>query len=228
MQENIFYKNQGNQDVIKLIDKNDHLILDVGCGAGDNARIIKENHKDCKIYGVTFSSKESSYVKKIIDDCFVFDIETDYINKYTNLTFDCIIFSHVLEHVANPDKVLKNFLSAAKNDTKIIIAVPNILNWRYRLKFLFGEFNYSNEGVLDYTHLRFFTHKTATKILLRDLENLEISRTFSPGHFPLWILRKISALNFVWEYIDKFTSKLLPNLFGEQTIIVARVTNKYE
>ena len=94
--------------------------------------------------------------------------------------FDTIIFADVLEHLAWPIGVLRSYLDLLKSDGTVIISLPNIGLWSARLAHLFGSFNYQQTGVLDQTHLRFFTRRSAVQLL--DAAGLEEERrAYNPG-----------------------------------------------
>jgi len=78
--------------------------------------------------------------------------------------FDIIICADVLEHLVRPDLVLMKFAKYLSKKGYVLASIPNIVNWYYRLKFLFGTFNYEESGILDKTHLRFFTLKTVKEL----------------------------------------------------------------
>lgn len=71
--------------------------------------------------------------------------------------FDYILFADVLEHLRDPEAVLKRALPSLKAGGKVIVSVPNIANLVMRLSLLAGRFDYTERGILDRTHLRFFT-----------------------------------------------------------------------
>jgi SAM-dependent methyltransferase len=79
--------------------------------------------------------------------------------------FDYIVFADVLEHLRDPAAVLRRCLPALKETGKIIISVPNIANWIIRLSLLFGKFDYMDRGILDRTHLRFFTLRSLKQLM---------------------------------------------------------------
>lgn len=215
------YKNNGNFDLIKIIDFKNKNFLDVGCGAGDNSRLIKALSPQAHIVGITYSNEEAKLANMILDKCWVFDLEEEIPQTLMKQSFDCIIFSHVLEHLKNPEIVIHTFSSLLRPGGEIIIAVPNILSWRMRLQFLVGNFTYVSAGELDKTHLRFFTFDTADNYLFQKSANLKIIVKDVTGSFPLWLLRRYILPQFVIDYIDRLGCKLFPNLFGSQILIKA-------
>ena len=88
------YKNEGNPDVLKLIDETVVNILDVGSGAGDNARILKDLNK--YVAGLTISDEEARLLQPICDVVIIANVETDKLQF--DRQFDVILLSHVCEH----------------------------------------------------------------------------------------------------------------------------------
>src|SRR5690242_5478256 len=91
------YVNDGNQPLIDLLSPKYRRILDVGCGAGDNAILIKAKNPECEIYGITHSVAEAELARKVMAGCWVFDIEGRFPEEIGTSKFDVLIFSHVLE-----------------------------------------------------------------------------------------------------------------------------------
>jgi SAM-dependent methyltransferase len=79
--------------------------------------------------------------------------------------FDFIIFSHILEHLYDPLAAINNYLPFLKDSGRLIVSVPNVAVWSNRIKFLFGGFTYKDTGIMDKTHVRFFTLRSATALL---------------------------------------------------------------
>jgi 2-polyprenyl-3-methyl-5-hydroxy-6-metoxy-1,4-benzoquinol methylase len=217
----LVYKNNGNFDLIEIINFNNRFFLDVGCGAGDNSRLIKARSPIAKVDGITYSDEEANLAEVILDKCWVFDLEEQFPQTLMNQSYDCIIFSHVLEHLKNPEVIVQKFSSLLKPAGELIIAVPNILSWRMRLQFFVGNFSYVKAGELDETHLRFFTYNTADNYLFQRSTNLKIILKKATGSFPLWVLRRYLLPNFIVCYIDRLACELYPNLFGSQVLIKA-------
>ena len=91
-------------------------------------------------------------------------------------------FADVLEHLRDPAAVLRRCIPALKESGKIIISVPNIANWIIRLGLLFGKFDYMDRGILDRTHLRFFTMRSLNQLMSEvSCEVLDAIPTPLPG-----------------------------------------------
>ena len=95
------------------------------------------------------------------------DIEGEIPQYLEQERFDCLIFSHVLEHLRNPAEVVARLSRLLRTGGRVVIAVPNVLFFKVRLQFLRGDFEYDPDGgILDDTHLHFYTHRTADRYLL--------------------------------------------------------------
>ena len=215
------YCNAGNPPLIDLLGKGCNNLLDIGCGAGDNAVLVKSVYSECKVFGVTQSIAEAALTQGRMVKCWVFDIERGLPNDLEDQLFDCLIFSHVLEHLRDPAEVLARFSRLLRKGGQVLIAVPNILSWRMRLQFLMGNFTYESAGVLDDTHLRFFTFFTADRYLLSRSPDLEVSCKTASGSVPLWWLRRHVFPQAWSERIDQWGCRHWPNLFGGQVLIKA-------
>jgi 2-polyprenyl-3-methyl-5-hydroxy-6-metoxy-1,4-benzoquinol methylase len=153
----IVYQNEGNPLLLSLLSRQAQSILDIGCGAGDNARLIRSMSSDWQpeIVGITLSSEEASIARRLMTEVHVADLETSDFVFLENRQFDAIIFSYVLEHLAYPVRVLSKLIKYLRESGQVLIAVPNIMECRNRFRLLRGYFEYQECGIMDRTHLRF-------------------------------------------------------------------------
>ena len=150
-------------------------VLDVGCGfATTSARIEK--------LGNTVTGIESSAEAELVAQARI----TRFIRAdlhHADLgseQFDAIIFADVLEHLVWPVGVLEHYLQWLAPGGSVIVSLPNVGLWSVRFAHLFGQWNYDETGVLDRTHLRFFTRRTGRWLL--EQANLQIVKTtYNPG-----------------------------------------------
>ena len=150
-------------EIADLVPMNAKKILDVGCHAGDVGALIK-SRIDCKVCGIEIDREKAAQASSKLDKVITGDIEA----MDTGLdkgSFDCIIFADVLEHLKNPLKTLKKYGDYLKDDGIFIISLPNVRH----IKVLFdtavlGEWKYESFGIMDETHLRFFTLKSSRRM----------------------------------------------------------------
>jgi SAM-dependent methyltransferase len=128
-------------------------ILDVGTASGYLGKIWRGSGH--YVAGIEYDPAAAEKAREYYDAFQVADIER-FEFPYRR-EFDYIVFADVLEHLRDPAAVLERCIPALKESGKIIISVPNIANWIIRLALLFGKFDYMDRGILDRTHLRFFT-----------------------------------------------------------------------
>ncbi len=215
------YRNEGNAPLIALLGEEVRRVLDVGCGAGDNAGLLRSRYPVCEVFGVTFSAAEADIARQRMAACWITDIEGELPEDLRAMKFDTIVFSHVLEHVREPAGVLRKFAGLLQPGGTVVIALPNVLSLAMRLQFLRGDFEYRPEGVLDDTHLRFFTYLTADRYLLGRCPELQLVSKSVTGSVPQWPLRR-HLLPTKWsEWIDSLGCRLWPNLFGHQILLKA-------
>lgn len=216
------YQNEGNRALVDLMERRAASVLDVGCGAGDNAALILVRNPTARVFGVTRSAGEAEIAKKRMQGCFVFDIEGVFPPRLQKRKFDVLLFSHVLEHMREPAETVARFLPLLNKGGQILIAVPNVLHYRQRFKFLAGDFEYQASGTMDDTHLRFFTYVTADRYLLPRNSKLTLLGKTATGSFPLWLLRRYFLPKAWSRAADRCACALNPNLFGDQILLNVR------
>ncbi len=222
LNRNTLYNNEGNQSVLQYIDGGDRRILDVGCGAGSNGRLIQELYPSSHVTGITCSQSEYDEAKKYLSHCIYADLEKDDLSFEDQ--FDVLLFCHVLEHLVDPVSVIKKLLPYLKKEGKIIILVPNIATWRERWKLALGRFEYTESGIMDKTHLHFYTFYTACRYLVDPIPQLKKLNYTVKGSVPLGPLRHYFLNQNLRKMLDEYACSLNPNLFGNEIIIDARKT----
>lgn len=216
------YADSGNAFVAALVPETITRLLDIGCGSGDTAHLVKARAPQVSVEGVTFNSDEAAAAARKMDRVHVLDIETALLDDLPR-DFDCLRFSHVLEHMRDPGGILEKVLPHLRPGGVLLIAVPNVLEWRTRLRFLRGDFSYADTGVLDRTHLRFFTFDTAeVELFSRVGETIAVERKLGEGAIPLGPLRRIAGIRACARRLDRVGVRWFPNLFAQQIILIAR------
>jgi len=212
------YGNEGNEDVLQFLTIPGK-VLDVGCGAGDNARILKP--LGFRVDGITISEKELREANAFLQNGYLFNLENGLPEAAKNGAYDYVICSHVLEHICYPEQLLKDIQSCIKPGGKIIVALPNLLHYSSRWKLMRGEFNYQSAGLWDNTHFKWYSFKTGKALL----ENNGFKVVYSsvtgqlPGNslFSKFLSKKMA------QKLYNRLKKLSPGLFGYQLVYVATV-----
>ena len=137
---------------------------------------------------------------------------------------DVIVFADILEHTVNPEQILQHLVSLQKPETQFFISVPNIANIWIRFNLLFGKFNYTDNGILDKTHLRFYTKSSFLALLcLNGLQPIEIQYTPIPLNLVSSFFQKNKLGRIILGTLAILT-RLLPGLLAYQ--FVARCIQK--
>ena len=158
----IQYYNNLRTDVLELLPLNSKKILEAGCGEGYTGEEAKKR-TGAEVTGIELFEEAAAKAKTRLDRVIIGDLEQinlDYPDKY----FDCILYADVLEHLKNPEKVLSNHFRKLSDKGYIIASIPNIQYIRPVLSILSDKLEYEDAGILDRTHLRFFTLHTIKKM----------------------------------------------------------------
>jgi 2-polyprenyl-3-methyl-5-hydroxy-6-metoxy-1,4-benzoquinol methylase len=155
-----------NSTVVKQLDfiGFDKKVLEFGCSTGYVSKILKE--RGCAVTGIEIDEEAAKTAEAYCERVIVGDIETiDYNKQLSNEKFDVALFGDILEHLKNPKTILLKVKDFLKERGYIVLSIPNVAHWSTRLDLMCGKFNYQELGILDDTHLRFFTKKTITNLL---------------------------------------------------------------
>lgn len=129
--------------------------LDFGCSTGYFGSLIKAG-LDCKVYGVEISD-DVKEARKVLDGVYSFDLDGTWPAKVFERKYDYVFFGDVLEHLKQPGVALEKCKKLLKKGGKIFVSVPNIAHMSIRLELIQGNFEYESMGILDSTHLQYFT-----------------------------------------------------------------------
>src|SRR5690242_19798326 len=158
-------------------------------------------------------------VRDRVDEFVLGDLE-DGIPPAVGSGFDVVIAADVIEHVTHPSRLLRQMAEVANGDGEILISVPNFGHWYPRLRVASGMFDYDRRGILDETHLRFFSRRSLLRaVRASGIEVLDMRYT----GLPLEVLSRGQSLpSRIVRRADQFLLKLRPNLFGYQFVLRAR------
>lgn len=160
------YLNSGNEDVLKLIGKPGSFILDAGCGGGVLAKILSSiGHT---VDGITISMEELEMAKPFVRNVYLHNLETGLPMELAPNQYDFVVCSHVLEHIVYPEQLLSDIEKVLKPGGHLIVALPNIMHYKSRIKLMVGNFDYQDAGIWDNTHVKWYTFKTAQELLVEN------------------------------------------------------------
>lgn len=140
-------------------------VLEVGCGFGRTLGFLKENGLAQQTFGIDINPDAIKYQEEnAINEIRIGDIEKIDLD-FPELFFDCILLLDIIEHLKEPNGFLRKIKKHLCKDGFLIISIPTVRNVKVIYNLLFkGDFKYEKEGILDKTHLRFFTKKTMIKL----------------------------------------------------------------
>lgn len=155
-------------------------VLEFGCSTGYFSEALQK--KGCIVVGVEINPIAAKLAEDFCIQVIVADLDVGDIEERVNgMKFDVISFGDVLEHLKDPWQVLRDVRSLLKPSGYVVASIPNIAHGAIRLDLLKGNFNYSDSGLLDKTHLRFFTRKTVYELFAKSGYSVEsIDTTIVP------------------------------------------------
>tara|TARA_R110002020_G_scaffold188328_2_gene387053 strand:+ start:334 stop:996 length:663 start_codon:yes stop_codon:yes gene_type:complete len=157
-------------DVLEHIQGINNVVLDVGCAIGENGKYLLKEKQAISVYGVEFDAEMATIASKSNTKIFQGDLNDFTFRKEiiaNSPEFDYIIFADVLEHLLEPEKILKELLSQLKPSGKVIISLPNVAHIETFIQlYVKGTWPKNPRGIFDSTHLRWFTKKDAFKMIM--------------------------------------------------------------
>lgn len=157
------YYNNIRHEMLKYIPNTATKLMDVGCGDGSFGKVLKERGYE-QVWGIEYTDKEAKKAKNVLDRVFSGPCE-EYIPELPESYFDVIFFNDVLEHLVDPYTVLRDIRSKLSSNGVIISSIPNVRYHNTFMKVLFNkDWKYEDYGVMDRTHLRFFTSKSILRM----------------------------------------------------------------
>jgi SAM-dependent methyltransferase len=205
------YHAQTRWDLIEFVPDTGSRVLEIGCGTGNTGAALKKLGRAAEVVGIECEPAPAQRAAEQLDRVVTTDIEDEAL-ALPQEYFDCIIAGDVLEHLQNPWAAVDRLRPCLKPGGRFIASVPNIRYWRVLKDLVFaGRWEYGPSGILDRTHLRFFTRRTLASL-------------FDPAHFA--VERIVPRFAFWPRSKSRFFNRLTLGRFEEfltsQYIIVAR------
>lgn len=152
------YFGSARADMLRLVPKDVTNLLDVGCGSGDFGRLFKSDRVNATCTGIELTDW-SSVAAAHLDRVLQLDVERDDLSELG--MFECITFNDVLEHLSDPWRVVRRLSDHLLPGGWIVASSPNLRYYEVvKALLLRRRFDYAESGVMDRTHLRFFTEST--------------------------------------------------------------------
>ena len=187
------YYTQTRPEMLKYIPDSAKKILDVGCGEGTFSKQLKETNTR-EIWGIELDEKSAEIAKQKLDKVFVGDVNS-LMDKLPDNYFDVIIFNDILEHLTDPYQILNKIKTKLTPEAIIVSSLPNVRYLLNLVNLIFKkQWKYEDSGILDKTHLRFFTEKSIIDMF--DSLNYELVKIEGINSIESWKFKVFNFLTF--------------------------------
>jgi 2-polyprenyl-3-methyl-5-hydroxy-6-metoxy-1,4-benzoquinol methylase len=209
--EKAYYSHE-RSDLLRMLPASMTLekVLDVGCGCGATGQYLKSHFQVKEVVGIEMNPEMAQQARTILDQVIIDDVQKMDL-PYERNYFDCIICADILEHLYDPWSVLIKLKNHLKDAGCLLLSVPNVQHWSMIARLLAGRWDYRDEGILDSTHIRFFTRKSLRGLIERCGFQIE---------------KMSSALGPEVHLINMLTLGLLLNFLSFRYFVLARKSNR--
>lgn len=149
-----------NPDLLALMPTTARRVVEVGCSSGALAREYKRSNPGCRYVGIEHVQKYAELARRHCDEVVDLDIESASDKAVSRFETDCWVFGDVLEHLRDPWALLRKIRAVIPADGHVVACIPNAQHWSVQARLSCGELRYEDMGLLDRTHLRWFTRIT--------------------------------------------------------------------
>lgn len=182
-------------------------ILEAGCGTGATGALALQQRRCGRYVGIELFEGAAAEAREVLSDVITGNVETlDF--DWKPASFDAVIYSEVLEHLADPGKVLKKLARFVRPGGLLLASSPNISHWRVIRELSMGRFQLQDQGVFDRTHLRWFTPQTFTAMI-------------EEAGFTVHDVGPVTAFSARTKFISQITGGRFDHLFMTQIAVLA-------
>ena len=203
-----YFANARNDIVALLETGSKSAVLELGCGAGGTGRAALQAGKAGRYVGIELSPNAAAMAREHLTDVLVGNVEA-LDSSHLNGAFDALVISEVLEHLTDPWTTLRRLAQCLKPGGRIYASSPNVAHWKVVRSLIRGRFEYEEKGVMDRTHLRWFTPQSY-RALLED------------AGFEVLEVRPVTPLRSKTRIFDRLTGGRFRHMLYTQIMIVGR------
>ncbi len=168
------YFGRPRYEIARFLPKRAERVLEIGCGRGQTLKWLKESGVAGETFGMELMAPQGAVAREVVDHLLVGDAEKTLETHYQPAQFDLVLCLDVLEHMLDPWAFVSRVEALLKPGGLLICSVPNVRHYSVVMSLLFGgRWQYSEEGILDQTHLRFFTRSSLSELAGRGGLSLE-------------------------------------------------------
>lgn len=208
------YFNSKRVEMIAFIPESAERVLEIGCGTGSFGAHLKSLRK-VEFIGIEPQLNAAEIARAVIDKVIQLDVDSGLL-ELEGLLFDCIVFNDVLEHLVDPWDILEKIKILLTPNGVVVASIPNIRYMPVFKEYLLGaDWRYQRDGVMDKTHLRFFTKNS-------------IYTFFNSCGFDILKIQGINKIEFPWKYaiLNMVTGGRLDDTHYQQFACIARPHGK--
>jgi SAM-dependent methyltransferase len=194
-------------ELLPFLPDSSRILLDVGCGSGAFGRLLRSLRPEMELWAVEPDQASARAAEDGFDRVLVGQFPDERIPRRR---FDVILCADVLEHMASPEAALEAALEAVAPGGVMVASIPNVRHWRAVVWPLLrhGTWTYSERGILDRTHLRFFTRRSACD--------------FFAGNG--WSVESVHGINLIRRerLLSRLTAHVIDDFLAPQYVVIAR------
>lgn len=203
-----YFANARHDIVTMLKTGRDGAILELGCGAGGTGRAALASAKAGRYVGLELNEDAAAVAATVLSEVIVGDVQAINLDHYES-QFDALIISEVLEHLTDPWTTLRKLVACLKPGGEVYASSPNIAYWGVIKGLILGRFRYQDSGVMDQTHLRWFTPES-----FRDL--------FESAGVEIDVIRPMRQAGWKGQIFNALTGRRFEHLFMAQMLVIGR------
>lgn len=188
-------------------------ILELGCASGGTLARIQKEWTNCTTWGIELNEDAAKLAERVVDHCYCGNCEEMELPGKDS-SFDYILCLDVLEHLVDPWKMVQRLASKLKPGGALIASIPNVTHWTVLIPYLQGQWEYTDQGILDRTHLHFFTLETAHRLC--SPEGMKVERMMNT------VMKLPEAVTPLYNQLSSFTPISKEHLEAYQYLICSK------
>lgn len=199
MTQDRYYENS-RPEMVKFVPPEAKTVLEIGCGSGQFGREVK-SVKGCEYHGVEIHEPAARRAREVLDLVWTGDA-MQTLDEVPDRYYDCVVLNDVLEHLTDPEGLLGVIDRKLKQDGVITASIPNVRFWSNFKSYVFdGDWEYQDTGILDRTHVRFYTKKSIRRLFEGagyEIEQLCGINPTQSRSLRVWSLLSLGRLRDTW------------------------------
>jgi 2-polyprenyl-3-methyl-5-hydroxy-6-metoxy-1,4-benzoquinol methylase len=197
-----YYFKVVRQEMLPFVPKDAKVILEIGCGDGNFGKMLLNNGSK-EVWGVEYEQGQGELAEKKLTKVLIGDIAEQLANL-PNHYFDAVVCNDVLEHLIDPYTVISKLKDKLKKNGVVISSIPNIRYFRNLFDYFFNKnWDYTDYGIMDKTHFRFFTYKSIRKMYENSgyeivrMEGINPTKSIRPFIWNIFLLGSFWDIKFL-------------------------------